>query len=433
MEGVDKLRYDIHQVEDNETEVPLVIKQTVDQGINENGVLSFRFPSDPVRFTDLNATYIKVQLKITPKDVRKSLGDEDGVFLEKGGLSSLFSSCDLRLNGELVSSMTAYPFTSSLIQYLGSAVENRSTIAASLGGSWDTTWTKSSLEGEGVEDVFYIQTMTYGGSKVVTLYCRVYSDLLTSCRQYLPPGVSLSLDFKRAPDEFSLCKIKGAGDTYRVIIESASVYMKRLRLRPDAALSVAQSVKNGAHLTFNRLETRIMSIPKSNKVWRWLDCLNGAALPNRLYVGFVAQKSLYGDLSQQSTYFEHLNLSSLNVKLNGRDVLVEPIEVKFEKDGTGQTSSYKSSATNGYFALVDVLGGLRNSLAPVRVSYYTYVGGATIFAIELGKSGEKSGSSGLVDLELTFGDQGSDMDGCVMLFTEKTEIAHVQPRVTSAI
>ena len=183
MEGVDKLRYDIHQVEDNETEVPLVIKQTVDQGINENGVLSFRFPSDPVRFTDLNATYIKVQLKITPKDVRKSLGDEDGVFLERGGLSSLFSSCDLRLNGQLVSSMTAYPFTSTLVQLLGGSAENRDIIAADVGGNWYSTWTKSSLEGA-PPDIFYIQTLKYGGSKVVTLYSRVYSDLLTSCRQY---------------------------------------------------------------------------------------------------------------------------------------------------------------------------------------------------------------------------------------------------------
>ena len=171
MEGVDRLRYDISQVEDNEPEVPLVIKQTVDQGINENGVLSFRFPADPVRFTDLNATYIKVQLKITPKNTGKSLGEEDGVFLERGGLSSLFSSCDLRLNGQLVSSMTAYPFTSTLVQLLGGSAENRDIIAADVGGNWYSTWTKSSLEGV-PPDIFYIQTMKYGGSKVVTLYCR---------------------------------------------------------------------------------------------------------------------------------------------------------------------------------------------------------------------------------------------------------------------
>ena len=435
MEGVDRLNYGIKRVEDAEPEVSLIIKQTVDQGINDNGVLSFRFPPDPVRFTDLNSALLKVQLRVERQKEPKDLTAEDKVFLDMGGIDSLFSSCDVRINGELVSSMTAYPYTSRLCRYLGTSNDTR-TVWSALNGTWETTYSNSDLGtaiDEFVGGLFLAPINKIKGSKTITLFSRINSDFLSSCRQFLPPGSSLSIHLKRAPDDFSLCSYTEKGP-YRIVIEKASVYLRRIRLNPELVKSVEQGIgETGANLTFNRLETRIMSIPKGNKVWRWLDCLNGEALPNRLYVGFVSQDALYGSLSRISTYFEHLNVSSVNVKLNGRDILVDPINVKFGEADDGQTESGLSDAKEGYVSLLSVMDQITNQSTAMRFSYYDYIGGMSVFAIELGKCGEKSGDTGLLDLELTFGDGGSSLDGCVMLFTEKTENARVYPRLTSTI
>ena len=430
MEGVERLNYGIERVEDSESEVSLVIKQTVDQGINDNGVLSFRFPPDPVRFTELNSAYIKVQLKVESKTGQpKTLKEEDTVFLDQAGINSLFSSCDVRIDGKLVSSMTAYPYTSRLATLLGSSGGMREVVWRDLSGTWASSWTDSDLSKVPADmaNLWYTPIQLLKGSKSVSLYSRIYSDILTSCRQYLPPGANLSIDFKRSPDNFALCKINREGGPYRVVIESASVYLKRIRFNPSITSTVESRIKSGANLTFNRLDTRIMSIPKNNKVWRWLDCLNGEALPNRLYVGFVDQNSLYGDICHMSTYFECLNLASLNIKLNGRDLLVDPIKVKYGRGATGQVEPNLSDAQEGYLSLVSVMDQISNQMAPSRVSYVDYTGGATIYAFELGKCGEKSGETGLLDLELTFGEGGSEKNGCVMVFTEKTETVHIRP------
>ena len=154
-------------------------------------------------------------------------------------------------------------------------------------------------------------------------------------------------------------------------------------------------------MVYNRLETRIMTISKSLGVWRWLDCLNSAPLPNRIYVGFIAQTALYGNVNQISTYYENLNLASFNVKLNGRDLMVEPYKTRFVKDEqTGELVMNLSDGRSGYLGIVEILDLVRDPTAPMRLMYSTYMCGMTVFGLELGKCGEKSGTNGALDLEV---------------------------------
>ena len=109
--------------------------------------------------------------------------------------------------------------------------------------------------------------------------------------------------------------------------------------------------------------------------------------------------------------------------------MIEPIETKFTRDAT--TKKYDTSetdATEGFLSIAEVMGLVSDQTQSLRINYATYLQGMTVYAIELGKCGEKSGSSGYVDLELSFSDGGAELDACCILFTEKTECALFSPQ-----
>ena len=462
MESVERVTYGRDRVEDFESELGNMVKVTLDQGLNEGegGLLNFRLPADPIRFTDLNSIYMKVALRITGKNKRElkpppkpTLGlgtarvvrdaedseeeveipktgagnggegkkkkrakakarvkrsepspedvDADLVFLDSGGIHSLFSSCEVKINDTSVSMSNAYPYSAALSRFLGCSEESRSGVWDTLDGSWSPVEGKSSIVGGRISK-YALPMDTVAGSRQATFVGRVFSDLLMSSRQYLPPGHSLGIELRRARSDFALCCLQEGDDhDYSIVIDSMSLYFPRLHLRPSIVSQISGLASPS--LIFNRLETRMMSIPQGTRVWRWLDCLNGATLPNRIYVSFVSQRSLYGHFGQNSSYFETLNMSSLNAKLNGWDLLVEPIRTRYRKypDGSIQSAQNETDAREGYLSILEILGLVSDQTSPLRLSYHTYINGASIYGVELGKVGQKSGTAaGPLDLEV---------------------------------
>ena len=424
MESLSRLSYDPATATDVETDVSFTVKQTISQGINDGGVLAFRLPPDHDRFTDLNTVILRLEVNLVDAD-GEEVEDDKVVCLDTGGMHSIFSSCDVRFNEEVVSTMTAYPYTAALSRYLGCSTSLRDGVMDTLDGTHNPIQGFSDIgTSEAFKAVYKARKSRITNSVLIG---RIYSDVLMSSRQYLPPGVSLGIDLRRAPDHFSLMSTEN--DRYKMNIKSASIYVRRLKLRPSIAPRIMEGLKGGGGITFNRLETRVMAVTKGVQVFRWLDCLNSASLPNRIYVGFVAQSSFYGTIGQLSTYFEPLNMSSLNIKLNGRDLLVEPIHTLFVRDGTsGKIDRAKSNAMEGFLTIAEVLNQVSDQTQPIRINHEAYLQGMTIYAIELGKCGEKSGSSGALDLEVTFGKTGAELSACCMIFTEKTERALIHPR-----
>ena len=424
MEAVNRLNYQSGEVTDSETDVSLVVKQSLATGLNDGGVLSFRFPADPERFTDLNTIMLRLTVSITLPDgsypnfvpVPPLVQQHQEAWLDPEGMHSLFSTVEVRFNDEVVSTMNMYPFTTALARRLGTSKSLRDAVWDELDGTYTHTELRSSFLGSNIGPL----QMSYWNriSREKTLYGRIYSDILTSGRQYLPPGVTLGINLRRAPDRFSLVSNTAVHD-YRLSISSASVYIKRLQLRPSL---VPKTIDR--RITFNRLDAKMMAIPQGSSVFRWLNCLNNGPLPNRLYVGFVAQESVYGNLARISTFFECLNMRSLNFKLNGRDLLVEPIRTHYVRDANGRISPANSDARQGYLSLIEVWNQISDQLSPVRLSYTNYYRGVLIYAIELSKCGEKTlGGGGALDVEVEFNNNLTDLPACMILFTEKTETA----------
>lgn len=450
MESVGQIDFSKHQLVDNEAELTHIVKYTLDSGLEGDGsVLNFRIPGDPSRFTQLNKTRLEVQFyvtradgsplhtgeqavhiepedpgkkapaenkdkeednkKETPKKTKKrakrALGEKDIVFLDMQGIHSLFSSCDVKMNNVLVSSMTAYPYTTALCRNLGCTAELRENVWDYLEGSFmklmGTSSVPLTMKVDGTHFLDQAERL-YGhgndSSRMVTFTSKVYSDVLTSAGQLLPPNISLNIEMRRAPNSFTLCT--NDDEHYQLHLKSASLYLHRVQLVPELTNRALSSMQDGAHIVFNRLETRMMSVPAKSTVWNWLNCLNSDILPNRFYVALVPQASVYGNYKRISTYFDPANLASLNFKLNGRDILVDPIKMTCVSDKDGVTD-YKSDFSQGFLSLCKVLDVLENQRQSLIVGNAFFMFGFTVYAVELGKAGYKPTETGVVDLEVS--------------------------------
>ena len=406
-----------------------VVKATQSQGLNDGGVISFRIPADPERFTDLNTILLRLEVSVQKPDGGTPGDDDDPVTIDAEGMHALFHSVTVRFNERAVTEMNAYPYTAKLCRMLGMSEGLREGVFDTLDASRSPSYKSSTIKDTAGNRLAATATMHRILNKDI-LIGRVYADVLTSARQYLPPGIALGIDLRRAPDQFTL-QSPAAGAKYRLVVSNASLYVKRHRLEPSLTPGITSQVASGGFLGYNRLETRLISIPKETKVFNWLNCLgSGAQLPNRLYITFIAQKSFYGTINQASTWFEHMHLHRLSVKVGGRDILVEPMTSTFITDANGELNTTKSSALDGFLSVAEVVDAIRDQTAPLRLNYANYLLGNVVYAIEFGKCGERTGAfSGAVDIEAEFSrvDEAAQTNSgtaepCLMVaFCEKTE------------
>jgi hypothetical protein len=427
MESASRINYNSAPATDAESEVAVTVKHTLNEGLNDSSLIAFRIPADGERFTDLSTAILSVQYKILKND-GTPVDEESKIMLDSGGMHSMFTSCTVYFNEQPVSTINSYAHTASLCQYLGMDKEVRESLWDEVDGSWRKSQLKRSNVLDANENKF-VEPINRSSQGSVTLYGRLLVDIFQSCRQLLPPGVSIGVDLRRAADYFSLLKITAPGDgvSFKLSLQSASLYIRRLKLEPLLHSRALATIKDGgANLQFNKLETRVMTA-RPGTVYRWLDCLNGAPLPNRLYVGLVLQAGYHGVLDEIGTYFQNFKLKTFQAKLNGRDLLVEPIRCSFKYEADGDIDGDKSDAKSAFLSVAECTGHLTDPTLPLRIAWKDYVLGNNIFAVELGKCGEKSGSSGAIDLEFEFDNNNKDM--CIVLFTEKTSDVTVYPKL----
>ena len=297
-----------------------------------------------------------------------------------------------------------------------------------MDGSWENLLDTNDFT-KYPKGIIYVPVGLVAKSRKVRLYGRIYSDVLMSCRQYLPPGISLGIEMRRRNASFSLLS-NSAAETYDIELLSASIFVPRLRLSDSITKSIMSNLGGGvANMTFNRLDCKMMTVPASCQVWRWANVNNFSALPNRVYFALVPQKAVYGSISRAGTYFDTMGLSSFNLQLNGRDVLVEPMLMSFKYDADGKIVDPGSEYNDGFLSVLSVLDQISNQIDHIRLDGGTYLRGSTIYAVDLGRCGEKAGASGVLDIEIMFGEGGCREEACAFVFTEKTAHIAVQTRL----
>lgn len=449
-----KISYNQEYVEDIECALAKNVKLTLDRGLQEGSTLVFHFPGDSETYTDVSTLMFETEIAIKRGD-GSNLDSSDRVFYDWMGLHALFSTVDTKINGQLISNMSCYPYSSRLQSLFGTNQAVRMAILRRYDHSWSDSVGLSNITEDPYTDpkgILPDQPSGFGyesymkllknedstGSeeqkeKVIVMKGFIYSDFLMSCKQLLPPSTSLTLEMRRSPSEFFLCNAeKNAKHRYKVVMKSASVSFKRLHLSQTihnkAMASISSS--NGGSLIFTRLNTRLMNIPANSRSWRWLNLLEGAPLPQKMYVGFVNSRGLYGSIDQLGTFFESLNLESLALYYNSQPILTEPLKLSYKTMEDGSLNAVDSDARNGFLTMTTLAGHFSDPLNnSQRLDYSDYINGGIIYGFNLGLCGTKSGEvGGFLDLVLTFSDPGTPFDANLVVFLENTRAIPLSPQ-----
>ena len=380
-----------------ECEKAFWLETTLDRHIS--GTLNFEIPPDPECFTDVNAAYISVTIQVFKADGRP-LDRDDRVFVTPGSLQSLFQSCQVFLNGCPLDPSNAYSWSATLTSYFGVSKTARQDVWAELAGQSPPNYNSSKILPKDVIG-FMPGVNKVAGSKQYTLTGRLMSDFMQSCAQPLPPGMKLEVKLRRSPDAFSLCSCtEDRAQEYKVVINTASLFVRRIRMCKPVLDRTLESLANGGGLAYTRMECIVNQIPAQGVSYRVGNLMGGGALPHTLYLVLANQMAFTGSKDYLGNYFETGFLKSIQVYENGRPVLTKPIQCRFVYGEEGQLEPGLSDATQPFLSMTQAMNGIADSHVTSGVNYYDFLRGTTVSCVQLNSCGGTRMAPGFLDVEL---------------------------------
>ncbi|XP_069063657.1 uncharacterized protein F54H12.2-like [Pleurodeles waltl] len=207
------------------------------------------------------------------------------------------------------------------------------------------------------------------GSRQFDLLGCIHSDLFFQ-EKLLINGIELKIKLNRNKDAF--CLIRGDGEQYKLVILSASLFVKRVKVSPRVRLAHAESLQLlNAKYAIERVALKIFSIAAGTRLTQQQN-LFLEQLPKLIIIGFVDITAFSGLYTSNHFNFKHYDINYAALVHEGAVIPAEPFTPSF---GT-------SNFVREYLGLVSITGKhLRDS--GVVVSREGYGAGYTLFAFDL--------------------------------------------------
>ena len=236
------------------------------------------------------------------------------------------------------------------------------------------------------------------GSKLVDLIGPIHADIFFQDKLLLN-GVSMKIKLHRSKDSFCLMSSTPDAD-YKVKIQSATLYIRRVSVNPTVALAQANTLEQTtAKYPLRRVEVKTFSIPQGNQSFTRERMFLGQT-PKRIVLGCVENTAINGDFKKNPYNFKHFNLNFLALYIDGEQLPWKPLKPKF----VGPDSNYLMA----YQTLFSGLDNLHQNSGN-DISRSDYANGYTLYAFDLTPDLCSGGHfnlirSGNVRLELAFRD-----------------------------
>ena len=319
------------------------------------GPIEFVVSGSGEDYMDLANSYIQIQAKITNAD-GSNLADDAAVAPVNLWLHSLFSQVDLSLNEKLISSSAnTYPYRAYIETLLSYGTEAKhSHLTTSL---WykDTPGHQSAIVGTDNKGLVARKQRTEQ-SKTVDMMGRLHLDLFCQER-YLINGVDLRLRLVRSPDTFALMCVVGDDFRPKIVIQSATLFMRKVKLNPTVQLAHIKALERSpVKYPIRRVETKVVSVPKGNMTLNQENLILGQ-LPKRVVIGCVNNDAFNGNFTENPFLFGHRHINFVALYVDGQQLPAKPLQPDFENGlytrsfanvfiGTGQMSQDEGNDLN---------------------------------------------------------------------------------------
>ncbi|CAC5359495.1 unnamed protein product [Mytilus coruscus] len=274
-------------------------------------------------YIDLRKSRLCVKMQIVKADGSSLVRNEQTGIINLP-LQSMFSHVDVYMNNKLVSvNANNYPWKTYLKVILSSGSdEQNSQLQSQLYMKDDDPMDSLSLNGGFVSRYEYTKE-----SRVFDLEGNLLEDSLL-LDKYLINGVDIYMKLFRSSTPFLL--MSGVPNPkYNVKILDVFYRTCRCKVDPGVILNHRNLLKeNPAKYIINRSHVTQNVIQKGVTEFYW-DSIFPKALPDKVVFGLVSQKAVNGDYTANPFNFQHFNLESVTLKINGSDVYGSPMKLDF--------------------------------------------------------------------------------------------------------
>lgn len=312
--------------------------------ISDGGPIEFVISGSGDEYMDLNQTQLYIQAKVT-KANGTNLDDADQVGPVNLFLQSLFNQVDVSLNERLISPSTpTYPYRAMIETLLSYGTDaHKSQLSSSLFYK-DTAHRMDNgnplaADGEVNEGLKKRYKFTKN-SQVVDMIGPIHSDIFFQDRHMLN-GVDVKLKLIRSSNSFSLMAT-GANPTFKVVIQNASVFVRKVKVSPGVMLGHVKALEKGtAKYPLKRNLCKMVSIPQGNLSFTQDHVFLGQ-LPSRIVIGCVTNDAFNGRYGKNPFNFQHFDMNYLTVHMDGDQIPYTPLKPTFGANGGNYIRAYQT-------------------------------------------------------------------------------------------
>ena len=340
-------------------------------------------------FVDLSQSTLSVKYTLKELD-GTNITSQTAVAPVNNTLHSLFSQITVSLKDHNITQPnSAYPYRSyieNLLNYSGGA---KATWLKAEGWALDEA-TKFDNNGN---SAIAVRRLPLRDGAVAELKGRLHSDIFFQPR-LLPSQVDIRITLTQARPEFSVISFD-ASKTYEVKIVEATLNVRKVKLTPQRQLAFEQTlVKTPARLPITYTTMKSCSIGTGLTTYNQ-DGLFTGTLPTLVVLGLVENAAYSGAYDKNPFNFQHFNLNSIVLNVNGRSVPTRPLTPDF---GTGHV-------VDCYETLFAAVGAKFDNWDN-DITMNDYKNGCTLYCFNLTPDDcphNNAVQTGAVDLRMRFG------------------------------
>ncbi|XP_069061958.1 uncharacterized protein F54H12.2-like [Pleurodeles waltl] len=320
-------------------------------------------------YLDLNNTLLHLVCKIT-KVNSTNIEDDAKVALIAFPIATMFNQVDINMGDRLVmqsDNIYAYrAYIESILNYSREALDTQLS-AGLFYKDTEAHFEDTALDGSNIG--FKKRASFAAGSRQFDLLGRIHSDLFFQDK-LLINGIDLKIKLNRNKDAF--CLIRGDVKQYKLVILSASLFVKRVKVSLSVRLAHAEALLlSNTEYAIETVALKIFNIPARTRLTQQQNLFLGQ-LSKLIILEFVDNTAFSGFYTSNPFNFKHYNINYAALVLECTVIPAKPLTLSF---GT-------SNFVREYLRLVSITGKhLRDS--GVVVSRERYGAGSTLFAFNL--------------------------------------------------
>lgn len=300
------------------------------QTISEDGPIEFTLEGSQSEYIDINDTNLYLKFKVTDsdgKDLTITSTDAakiDKVSVENLAIASLFQDVSLTLGTtQIEGGHYMYPYASYLSIVTQFTEQAKKTHLKAAGWYADVAG-KFDSETDNTGHVARRITNT----KSLEVYGPVFLDFIRQHR-YVMPDIQISLRFTRSKPAFALQTFVPTKTDYKVKIEKAILYVRRVEIAPSLLNAHNLSLmKTNAVYPVQHTEIQTFTINKGVQS-HIEDRLFRGSMPKLLYICAVENDAFNGNMSKNPFHFQHFGLDKIALYREGEYATHPPLEPNF--------------------------------------------------------------------------------------------------------